>query len=251
MAAAIQDNPTWRWLAHGLTHPGKVRRNNEDALLLRDDIGMWAVADGMGGYSAGDVASKALVNALKKVKQPPDLNHYLEHIEETLFGVNTELRQLAVKSGGKTIGSTIVLLALYRRYGVMVWAGDSRLYRLRDKQLYQLTVDHSQVSDYVQEGVLTPDEAFTHPLRNRITRAVGGTERLYLDFDISEVHAGDRYLLCSDGLSAYVDDSRIQSILRHHELPAAACKGLLQATLESGAGDNVTVIVIDITLQEA
>lgn len=235
-----------RWEAEGLTDVGRVRKLNEDALLLRNDVGLWAVADGMGGHSCGEIASNMVVSALNVVKPVPDLNRRIENIEARLVHVNEQLLKMARKSHKRAIGSTVVALVVHGHYGVFLWAGDSRLYRLRDGILYQLTLDHSQVADYVREGLITADEAVTHRLRNRITRAVGAHPKLYLDLDLTIMRPRDRYLLCSDGLNGYVTDAQIYEILDSGEDAKETCGRLIDTTLAHNAGDNVTTIIVDI-----
>ena len=229
-----------------MTDTGKVRRLNEDRYLCRQRQGLWAVADGMGGHDCGEVASRMVVSGLTGVRSGPDLNAYVEALEKRLSEVNDRLRRKAAAAGKRMIGTTVVLFAIFREFGVWLWAGDSRVYCLREGCLYQLSMDHSQVSDYVSKGLITPDEARTHPVRNRITRAVGGSDQLFLDMDMIRLRSGDRYLLCSDGLHGYTSDREIREILGHRQTPEAACKELVQACYAHGAGDNVTTVAVDI-----
>jgi serine/threonine protein phosphatase PrpC len=236
----------YSWASTGISDTGKVRKHNEDSLLERPEIGLWVVADGMGGHAAGDVASQMIVSALKKVHEGIELNRYINDIEDRLIEVNKKLIDKANESARKvTIGSTVVVLLAYGKYCVYVWAGDSRLYRLRNGSLRQMTIDHSQVEMYVERGLITREEAATHPHGNMITRAVGATDDLFLDMDIQEMQSKDRYMLCSDGLTKHITDFEIEDILGEgtHE---QACKTLIDLTLERGAGDNVSVIVVDI-----
>ena len=133
----------------------------------------------------------------------------------------------------------------YDKYCVYLWAGDSRLYRLREGELRQMTTDHSQVEQYVEQGLISREEAAVHPHGNMITRAVGATQNFFLDMDIQEMHHGDRYLLCSDGLTKHIVDFEFQEMLEKGSTEAV-CKELIELTLSRGAGDNVTAIVIDI-----
>lgn len=234
------------WSSTGISDTGKVRKHNEDSMLDRPEIGLWVVADGMGGHAAGDVASQMIVSSLKKVHEGIELNRYINDIEDRLLDVNKRLLEKAKESGKRTtIGSTVVALVAYNNYCVFIWAGDSRLYRLRNNELRQMTIDHSQVELYVEKGLITREEAAVHPHGNMITRAVGASDDLFLDMDIQEMQRNDRYLLCSDGLTKHVTDFEIEDILAEgtHE---EACKTLIDLTLERGAGDNVTAIVVDI-----
>ena len=231
----------------GITDVGKARKHNEDSMLDRSEIGLWVVADGMGGHDAGDVASQMIVSSLKKVHEGVTLNRYIDDIEDRLLKVNQQLIDKANASEKKaTIGSTVVAMLAYDKYCVYIWAGDSRLYRLRDSEIRQMTTDHSQVEQYVERGLISREEAVVHPHANMITRAVGATDNLFLDMDIQEMELNDRYLLCSDGLTKHITDLEFEEILHEEGDPEETCRTLIDLTLERGAGDNVTAIVIDI-----
>jgi len=233
--------------SYGITDVGKARKHNEDSMLDRSEIGLWVVADGMGGHDAGDVASQLIVSSLKKVHEGVTLNRYIDDIEDRLLKVNQQLIDKANESEKKaTIGSTVVAMLAYDKYCVYLWAGDSRLYRLRDTEIRQITTDHSQVEQYVERGLISREEAAVHPHANMITRAVGATNDLFLDIDIQEMELNDRYLLCSDGLTKHIMDLELEEILHEEGDPEETCKVLIDLTLERGAGDNVTAIVIDI-----
>jgi len=232
--------------SYGITDVGKARKHNEDSMLDRGEIGLWVVADGMGGHAKGDVASKMIVDAMKKVHEGVKLESYIDDIEERLVEVNQRLVAKARESEKKTtIGSTVVLMLAYDKYCVYAWAGDSRLYRLRKKELRQMTTDHSQVEVYIEQGLISREEAVVHPHGNMITRAVGAAEVLYVDMDIQEMQSGDRYLLCSDGLTKHTNDPEFEEMLQVGT-PEECCKTMIDQTLERGAGDNVTVIIIDV-----
>lgn len=234
------------WHSHGVSNVGKVRKLNEDSMLERPEVGMWVVADGMGGHAAGDVASQMIVNSLKKIHEGLSLERYIDDIEDKLIEVNSKLLEKAKESRKRTtIGSTVVILVTYDNYCVYMWAGDSRLYRLRDGELRQMTTDHSQVEQYVKHGLITREEAAVHPHGNMITRAVGATPELYIDMDIQELQKGDRYLLCSDGLTKHLNDIEFQQMLKSGTVEET-CQKLIDLTLERGAGDNVTAILVDI-----
>lgn len=248
MSTPIPDAPKkcLSWQSHGITDVGKARRHNEDAMLERTETGLWVVADGMGGHHAGDVASRMIVDTLKKVHEGLNLNRYIDDIEDCILKVNERLIAMARESKKRTtIGSTVVILLAYEKYCIYMWAGDSRLYRQRDSELRQLTTDHSQVEQYVEQGLISREEATVHPHGNMITRAVGATDTLFLDMDIQEMKSGDRYLLCSDGLTKHIIDIEFQDILQEGTVEET-CKTLIDLTLSRGAGDNVTAIVVDV-----
>ena len=241
-------NGALSWHAYGITNVGKVREYNEDSLLQRSEAGMWAVADGMGGHHAGDVASQMIVNTLDKVHEGQPLHRFIDDIENRLILVNEKLIKKADESYIPiTIGSTVAIMVACGRFCVYLWAGDSRLYRQREGELRQLTTDHSQVQHYIELGLINAEDATKHPHRNIITRAVGATKKFFLDMDIQEMQKGDRYLLCSDGLTKHLADQELEDILQQG--PAATeriCWELIELTLLRGASDNVTAIVIDI-----
>jgi len=248
MSQSSQNNSanSLSWHSHGITNVGKVRKHNEDSMLVRPETGMWVVADGMGGHAAGDVASQMIVNSLKKVHEGLSLERYIDDIEDTLIDVNKKLIEKANQSAKRTtIGSTVVMMIAYDKYCIYLWAGDSRLYRLRDGQLHEMTTDHSQVEQYVEQGLISREEAAVHPHGNMITRAVGATPNFFLDMEIQEMKKGDRYLLCSDGLTKHTEDYEFHEMLPEGT-PEEICKKMIDITLDRGAGDNVTAIVIDI-----
>lgn len=234
------------WSSFGISDTGKVRKHNEDSMLERTEVGLWTVADGMGGHAKGDVASQMIVSSLKKIHEGISLPRFIDDIEDSITEVNKKLIEQANQSKKRiTIGSTIVSMVAYEKYCIYIWAGDSRLYRLRDKEVRQITIDHSQVEIYVEQGLISREEATVHPHGNMITRAVGATDELYLDMGIQEMHKGDRYLLCSDGLTKHILDLEIEEFLGEGNAEEC-CRKLIDTTLDRGAGDNVTAIIVDI-----
>jgi protein phosphatase len=231
-----------RWKSHAATHVGKVRQINEDSFLDREDLNLWVIADGMGGHHAGDVASKAIVQSLAEITPRKRLSTYIDEIEDRLISVNQKLRTMAAEhQDNRTIGSTVVSMVALNNYFALLWAGDSRGYRLRQGSMSQLTRDHSQVEELVERGVILREEAESHPASNVITRAVGATDQLYIDVDIDKAEPGDTFLLCSDGLYKHLNE--IAKILQKKDL-GEVCQNLIDLTLERGASDNVTLVVI-------
>jgi serine/threonine-protein phosphatase Stp1 len=230
------------------THNGTVRTHNEDALISRPEIGLWAVADGAGGHSAGDVASNMLVAALAAI--PGDLsgNEMLNAVRVEVASVHAALLVEAERRGsGTIIASTLVALMVRNSHFACLWAGDSRAYLMRDGVLQQITRDHSMVQDLVDAGAITAAQAEHHPQANVITRAVGGGEEcLELDKVSGVLQAGDRFLLCSDGLSKAIDDDAIADLLGDGGggEPATA---LIAAAIARAARDNVTALVLEVT----
>jgi type VI secretion system protein ImpM len=236
--------PEWRWQSCGISVVGNRRKINEDAFLERPDIGLWMVADGMGGHRAGDVASRTLVEALETVEASPELDQLAKEVETRIEDVNGQLHRFADESmGGQIVGSTVVALMAKDRRCVAVWAGDSRLYRYRDGRLEQLTQDHSLLDELVKAGVMSAEQALKEGSDNIITRAVGAESKLDLDSLRFEAVEGDVFLLCSDGLAKELGAGDIGARLNLESCKASA-QALIDAALASGGRDNITVIVI-------
>lgn len=232
--------------ACGVTDVGRVRQVNEDAFADCSAIGLWAVADGMGGHDAGDLASRTVTDRLKSLSGERELNRFIDTVQANLSDVNRDLFDEAQRRGGtSSIGCTVVLLLVVKDRGALLWAGDSRAYRLRGGTFQAVTRDHSQVEDMVDQGLIKREEAENHPMANAITNAVGPVEKLNLELKLEQIKDGDRYLLCSDGLYREVADSEIAEVLQSSENCAAASQTLLQMALDRGAKDNVTVMIID------
>jgi serine/threonine protein phosphatase PrpC len=230
--------------SHAASHVGKVRKVNEDACLDRCDIGMWVVADGMGGHNAGDLASQSIIAELRHVLAPDKLSTMIDDIEDRLLEVNAHLRQISAQQHNyNTIGSTVVVLVIYGYHSICLWAGDSRVYRLRSGVLKQMTRDHSQVEELIQQGLLRHDQAENHPQANVITRAVGADDQLLLDIDIEDAFPDDTYLLCSDGLYKHLSPDDIAIILGRME-PKSAANRLIDLANERGGTDNITAVVV-------
>jgi len=240
----MSDQNSFSWVSAGATDVGHVRQINEDAYLERSDIGLWVVADGMGGHHAGDVASSNIVDILNDTKPSVRLSDYVDEVEERIISANDQLVNLAKQhDDNRTIGSTVVALIALEDHFAVLWAGDSRAYRCRNSECMQLTRDHSQVEEMVQRGLLRPEEAEEHPASNVITRAVGAADNIYVDIEIDKIQPNDTFLLCSDGLNKHVSDAEIQEFLQHQNLDEIPQR-LIETTLQRGAIDNITVIVI-------
>lgn len=226
------------------THVGKVRRINEDNFCERLDVGLWAVADGMGGHQAGEVASGMIVETLAQIDDFSSGYAFLGDVRESIQRVNrTLIARAAVMAPGSLIGSTVVVLLAFAGHYACLWAGDSRGYLLRGGRLEQITRDHSRVQELIDSGSLSRAEARHYARSNVITRAVGVTDRLALDTQQGPVQPGDLFLLCSDGLTGMVEDREIAALLQNPLLEAAA-DSLIERTLEQGARDNVTVVLV-------
>jgi serine/threonine protein phosphatase PrpC len=232
------------WSSADRTHVGMVRKINEDACLALPEMGLWAVADGMGGHEAGEVASQMIIDALRQVPAELPWDAFIAAVQEHLREVNERLREESnQRYQQRTIGSTVAVLLARDDQCACLWAGDSRIYRLRQGQLQQLTRDHSHVQELVDQGLIDPDQAHDHPLGNVITRAVGSAEELEIDVRTLPLQANDVFLLCSDGLNKTVTDAEIARLLStpdNHE----AVQALIHLALVRGASDNVTIIVV-------
>lgn len=234
------------WTSGAITERGQVRESNQDACLDRPDLGLWAVADGMGGHYGGGYASHLLVEGLDRVAPFEDLNSAIETVRLVTKEVNQELIRAAREIGQTVMGTTLVAVVALGARCAILWAGDSRVYRLRDGVLDQLTHDHSQVQWMVDSGLLAPEEADQHPLSNVLLRAVGGEPGLRLDDRVEALREGDRYLLCSDGLMKELGREDIERILMQTPgSPLEAAQALVDAACKAGGRDNVTVLVID------
>ncbi|MEN9727002.1 MAG: hypothetical protein RL434_1368 [Pseudomonadota bacterium] len=232
------------WKSASVTHAGKVRTVNEDAVCDRPDAGLWAVADGLGGHSAGDLASQTVIDALQRLKPYAELSVMVEFMEHGLLEANQRLLQISGERQ-QVIGSTVVALAIVDRYAAFLWVGDSRLYRYRGGVLRQMTTDHSQQQRFIEEGVMSREEAQAHPHGHLLTRAVGAHEDLRVDLDVCLLRGGDTFLLCSDGLDKHVSQDEIAVHLARGDA-AAGVNSLLELVLSRGASDNVTMCAVNI-----
>jgi len=226
------------------THAGAVRSHNEDAVLDRPDLGLWAVADGAGGHDCGEVASGMIAAALERI--PPGLSaaELLSEVRRCIGDTHAALREMAEARGrGAIIASTVVVLIVRGTHFACLWAGDSRAYLLRGGALSQLTRDHSLVQELVEAGAITAAQAEGHPRANVITRAVGAeSDGLELDKVSGRLLPGDRLLLCSDGVCKTLNDAELTGVLAAAEPPAEA---LIAMALARNVTDNVSAVIVD------
>jgi serine/threonine-protein phosphatase Stp1 len=225
------------------THVGMVRQINEDAFLDMPEHGLWAVADGMGGHAAGDYVASLIVDSLRRSLPVTPLSLYADRIRTTLADVNAAVRRETCRRGLNMMGSTVVTLLVQGDQGVCLWAGDSRLYRLRDGVLQGMSRDHSYVQSLQDSGLLSEAQARVHPRGNIVTRAVGVEDALDLAMVNLEILPDDTYLLCSDGLNKIVEDPEIRDVLAHPN-PWQVVRSLVHLGLTRGAPDNITAIVV-------
>jgi protein phosphatase len=232
----------FRWISFAASDTGSVRKVNEDSFLDMPELGLWAVADGMGGHEAGDLASRLVVQQLAAISPARFLGQTVKQIRRVLTRTNQECVAQAAARGGGIIGTTAVVLYVRGQHCAVVWVGDSRVYRLRHGRLQQLTKDHSQVEALIAEGLIDRIDAENHPAGNIITRAIGGSSDLVVDTRVDQVLDKDVYLLCSDGLTKELSSEEIAQILVD-TLTGNAAEVLLARALDRGARDNLTVVV--------
>ena len=234
---------SFHWTSASRSHPGRVRRVNEDALLDQPEQGLWAVADGMGGHSLGEFASSLAVKSLMNLPAAEDLEQRVGVALALLQEVNRRLRAEALRREVPLIGTTIAALVAAGRLCSCLWAGDSRIYLYRAGRLKQLTRDHSHLEAARSRHVSRTDDTLERPRANLITRALGAEDALQVDRTTVELLDGDIFLLCTDGLSNEVRELSIQQAL----LPgicALACEALVAMALDREARDNITAVVV-------
>ena len=231
------------------TDVGLVRQRNEDAYVA--DYPLFAVADGLGGHLGGEVASRVAVDTLTDAAKGDGPDEGIpDRLRSAIQRANAEVSERASKDQRLTgMGTTITAVIAGHDRIFLGHVGDSRAYLLRDGELRPLTEDHSLVQRMVREGRLTPEQAEIHPQRSVLTRALGIDDELEVDQATVEVTAGDRLLLCSDGLTSMVADELIRKILAGHDDPQAASQALVEAANSAGGQDNITTVVLDV--QEA
>jgi protein phosphatase len=247
--------------AFGLTDVGKKRRHNEDAYLLDVERGLFVVADGMGGHAAGEVASRITVESIQEFIAGTEE----EHENTWPFGFNNRyslegnrlttavekanervMRAVQNRPELKGMGTTVVAALFYEDRVTLVHVGDSRAYLFRGRELKRLTDDHSWVQEQVNAGILSEDEAKSHPLKNVVTRALGGAAHVAVDLIEVPLTGGDRFMLCSDGLTGMVTDDELVRHLGSEEPPDRTVRSLVELANERGGIDNITCILIEV-----
>ncbi len=246
LPTSFADSSTLGWLGAATTHRGKRRQINEDSVFADSSAGLWVVADGMGGHALGDFASQAICSALAATatrhSAQAELAQRVDEVEARILAVNDELRAHSrVHCNGATIGSTVVALLANQQVGVVLWAGDSRLYRYRLGRLEQVTRDHNPAFDLFEAGGLSEADLAAND-SNVITRAVGSQLDLHLDVAVFDIQPQDTFLLCSDGLYRELDSHEMRRCLAG-DSPQAMSEELLSAALATQARDNVSVVV--------
>ncbi len=244
--------------AYGLTHVGRQRQHNEDSYLVADEAKLFLVADGMGGHAAGEIASRIAVDSISEfilhTKEDDGTwphaydEHYKRSTNRLMAAVrlaNTRVLEAMRKDARlRGMGTTVVACLAEGDTLSVAHVGDSRAYMIRDNQLQRITNDHSWVFEQVQAGMLTEAEAEKHPLRNVITRALGGALQVNPDASEIEVKEGDLFLLCSDGLTGMVPEEQILKVVTEYGDLEKACQKLIDEANERGGLDNVTAILV-------
>ena len=244
--------------AYGLTHVGRQRQHNEDSFLVEDGARLFLVADGMGGHAAGEIASRIAVDSISEfILHTKEDDGTWPHAYDEHFKRSTNRLMAAVRMANTRVleamrkdarlrgmGTTVVACMADNEIMSFAHVGDSRAYLIRDKHISRVTNDHSWVFEQVQAGMLTEAEAEKHPLRNVITRALGGALQVNPDASEVEIRTGDVYLLCSDGLTGMVPEDEILRVVTENENLEDACQHLIEEANERGGLDNVTAVLV-------
>jgi serine/threonine protein phosphatase PrpC len=236
-----------RFRSWAATHPGARRTHNEDSFVDRPELGLWAVADGAGGHEAGEVAAVMIADALSRIPAGLPAGTLLAEVRSQIAATHRDLRAEATRRGPRAIiAATVVVLLARNDHFACLWAGDARAYLLRGGSLSQITHDHSLVQELVDTGAITAAEAEHHPRANVVTRAVGADlDELELDKSTGTIQIGDRFLLCSDGVSKCLAEQEIRTLLGAPEgVPPTEL--LLTAALAHEASDNITAIAVEV-----
>lgn len=246
MVTTATEHSAIRYETGQATDRGQVRPLNEDSYFTRPETGIWLVADGMGGHSAGDFASQTIANAMASIAAAPTLDELQARFLTHLQVAHDHILQHALQLGGGTVGATLVALLVHENHYACIWSGDSRLYLMRDGVMTRLTRDHTEVQQLIDSGALSEEEARLWPRKNVITRAIGVFDTPEHDILAGQVQPGDVFLLCSDGLTEHLDDLDLQDFLISgaNDTPQVICNALIWETLERGARDNVTAVIL-------
>lgn len=229
------------WKSTAKSHSGSVRPSNEDAFLNEPGVGLWCVADGMGGHEKGEVASALIIRKLSEsIANSEGLS--VAHIKNAVNDANSEIIGLSRKLGSK-IGSTVAILFMQHDVAHILWAGDSRVYQFSEDRLIRVTEDHNQAQELVKYGFLSPEKVEGHPGSKLLTRTVGTNQRLRLEHKILNVKSTDKFILCSDGMNAVMEGDVAASKLQSAE-PGDVGEELIHIALDNWALDNITAIVV-------
>jgi PPM family protein phosphatase len=249
-------------VAHGRTDVGRRRPHNEDSIEVCEELSLFAVADGMGGHAAGEVASRMAIETLREFVAHAARDHdftwpfgvdetrsHPENLLLTAFHLaNRKVCQLAGENADYMgMGTTLAVIYVANEQAYIAHVGDSRVYHWRDNSLELLTMDHSWVNEQLQRHIITENEARTHRWRNVITRALGNRLDLEVDLKAVDILPGDLFLICSDGLTGMLDDTQVREILAEESVDLGlACDNLIEAANKAGGLDNISVVLVRI-----
>ncbi|MEM6537547.1 MAG: protein phosphatase 2C domain-containing protein [Pseudomonadota bacterium] len=235
----------YRFEVAGRSDIGCRRTVNEDSFIIREDMALWAVADGVGGLNAGDIASQMVVSALGKVVGEPSARTTLEATKNAIINVNRDMLALGHANPElSSMGSTIACMLVHSGYAAILWAGDSRVYRWREGELTRVTKDHSLVQSMVDAGEVGEAEAENHPQSNVITSAVGLSETFQLDTVTEAIAPSDVYIICSDGLTSVISDGELCKLIAGAENIDDFADELIAHSIDRLVRDNVTLIAL-------
>jgi serine/threonine protein phosphatase PrpC len=233
--------------AFGLSDVGRRRETNEDAFLVEPRHDLYVIADGMGGYAAGEVASRIAVDSLREALARPGDGVAAARLQDAVHAANERICDSQSQADQSRMGTTLVAMMVEDQRAIIGHVGDSRAYLLREGRLERLTSDHSWVNEQVKLGLMSDEAAQKHPMRNIVTRALGSRTEVAAEVREEGVRAGDVFLLCSDGLNTMLPDEEIQRVLeRLGRDPEQACRELVTRANESGGEDNTTVVVVHV-----
>jgi protein phosphatase len=254
MSSTLKHFPAMRYVGSA-SDTGQQREINEDSVFTLElgragdgkEIGLYVVADGMGGMEAGDVASSLTVETIretvKECVKKPDSASYEAWLQAAVLAANDRVFQETTLTQAM-MGSTVVIALVEDNRVYIASVGDSRVYLITDDELYQVTRDHSYVQALVDAGAISQDEAREHPYKNIITRSIGSDFEVEADFFEVHVSAGDGLLLCTDGLTNMITDDEILQIVRESSTPQEACETLVHAANDAGGRDNITAVIV-------
>lgn len=221
-----------------------MRQHNEDSYLDDPDNRLWAVADGMGGHEAGDVASQTIVRHLRQLVRAPQVVDYVDRVDDALAAANAELINYAKTHRLQMVGSTACVLADAGHYMLCAWAGDSRVYQLNGSGFRQLTIDHNQAREMMSTGQFSAADLQSNAQAAALVRAVGAEPNLVVEWAVAEARPNDVFLLCSDGVTKEMTDDEIAGELGKRTQVKEIADKLVETCLARGARDNITAVVV-------
>ena len=231
---------------------GKRREKNQDSFFVMPDIGLFLIADGVGGHRSGEIASRlAMIDFAKYVKEKPiaegaGQDELKEYFSQIFKDINRHIRELAGDETKRGMATTLVMLYIKDNHAFVINVGDSRVYLIRENKISQITEDHSFVNGLVKKGIISAEQARNHPDRNMITRAMGAEEEIQPDYYVFDIYSDDIILMCTDGLYSEVDDENICRIASDSGSQREACKRLVDAENKNKGNDNITVVSVRI-----